>query len=440
MANIVIMPKQGLQMKEGTIMKWLVKEGDKAVEGKPLFEMETDKLTIVIDSTFTGVMLKIIKGEGEVVPITQPIAVIGEAGEDISDLTDELGGDGNKETEVEIKADDLKKEDKVKKQEPGTTVNKDSDRIFISPRAKKLASEYNIEIQNIQGTGPNGRIMEKDVVDAKNNSPKITATARKMADDLGIDEKDIKGKGRRIYTRDVARMANSSQDVTKSDERVIPITSMRKVVAERMCQSQREMAQTNHKIKVDASELVRIREANKKQGIKTSYNDIIVKMVSKGLMEFPMMNSSWTEEGIVQKEYVNMGIAVAIENGLIVPVIKDADLLSIEQIRDKSSELIEKAQSGGLESMDYTGGTFTISNLGMFDIDEFVAIINPPEAGILAVGKMEYVPVVKNKTDIEIKPIIKLTLSYDHRIVDGADAAKFLSRVKQLIENPYLAL
>lgn len=438
MANIVKMPKQGLQMREGTIMKWLVKEGQNAVEGEPLFEMETDKLTIVMDSTFTGVMLKIIKGEGEVVPITETIAVIGEVGEDISDLVGADVGDSIEETSAknEIKEDN----DHKKSANPIVKKVRNNGKIFISPRAKKLALEYNVEIECIEGTGPSGRIIERDVVDFKNNSPKLTATAKKIAGDMGIDPNELKGKEGRIYKSDVEMLANMQSDTVTRGEKVIPFTSMRKVIAERMCQSQREMAQTNHKIKVDASELVRIREANKERGIKISYNDIIVKMVSKVLREFPMMNSSLTEDGIVMKEYVNMGIAVAVENGLIVPVIKDSDLLSIEHIRDKSAELIEKTKTGGLETSDYTGGTFTISNLGMFDIDEFVAIINPPEAGILAIGKMEYVPVVKNKTDIEIKPVIKFTLSYDHRIVDGADAAKFLSRVKQLIENPYLAL
>lgn len=440
MANKVIMPKQGLQMTEGTITKWLVQEGQQAIEGESLFEMETDKLTIVIDSTYTGTLLKIIKDEGEVVPITEIIAIIGEKGEDISDILDaENDNDINevKDTEIDIEVQEEKNVEKISNE------NLSNKRIFISPRAKKLANESDIEINTVKGTGTNGRIVEKDIVAYKNSLPKLTSTAKKMVIEKGLNPKDIKGSGigGRIYRSDVEKLVVSKEEtINNRGERVIPLNSMRKIIADRMCTSQREMAQTNHKIKVDASELIKIRETYKKDGIKISYNDIIVKMVSKALTEYPIINSSFSDEGIILKEYVNMGIAVAVDNGLIVPVIKDTDLMNIEQIGSASKEVIEKIKTGKLETKDYTGGTFTISNLGMYDIDEFVAIINPPEAGILAVGKMEYVPVVVDKTEIEIKPIIKLTLSYDHRTIDGADAAKFLSRIKQLLEKPYLAL
>lgn len=438
MANKVIMPKQGLQMTEGTITKWLVQEGEQAIEGESLFEMETDKLTIVIDSTYTGTLLKIIKGEGEVVPITEIIAIIGEKGEDISDILDVE----NDNEDIEVKEIEEDKEIQEIKNVEISSERLNNERIFISPRAKKLAIESDIDIANIKGTGPNGRIVEKDIIAYKNSLPKLTPTAKKMIIENGLNPKDINGSGigGRIYKSDIEKTLVPKEAFVTRGEKMIPLNSMRKIIADRMCTSQREMAQTNHKIKVDASELVKIREAYKAEGIKISYNDIIVKMVSKALTEFPFMNSSFTDEGIILKEYVNMGIAVAVDNGLIVPVIKDSDLLSIKEIGKASKDLIEKIKSGTLETKDYTDGTFTISNLGMYDIDEFVAIINPPEAGILAVGKMEYVPVVIDKTEIEIKPIIKLTLSYDHRTIDGADAAKFLSRIKELLEKPYLAL
>ena len=190
-------------------------------------------------------------------------------------------------------------------------------------------------------------------------------------------------------------------------------------------------------MKVDLTEIVRLREKLKADKKKASFTDILVKVVSKALLEFPMINSSLTEKGIMLKEYVNMGLAVAVENGLIVPVIKNADLMTLEEISSASSELVEKAKTGSLKPDEYTGGTFTITNLGMFDIDEFTAIINPPESAILAVGKIDRVPVVEGD-NIVIKPVMMLSLTYDHRIIDGAPAAMFLQRIKQLLQNPYL--
>ncbi|MCG8483804.1 MAG: 2-oxo acid dehydrogenase subunit E2 [Clostridia bacterium] len=436
MANRVIMPKQGLQMTEGTITKWLIQEGESVKEGEPLFEIETDKLSIVIESAYTGTLIKIIKDQGETVPITEVIAIIGEPDEDISDI---LSLEKSSTDDVKIDQED-KQASNIKKMD-----RKDMrrDKIFMSPRAKKLAVEKGINIAQINGTGPNGRIVEKDVYEYIDTIPKATPTAKKLIEAENLDAKTIQGSGHygRIYREDVEKVlhtTNETPDIRK--EKTIPLTAMRKTISERMCRSQREMAQTNHKIKVDVTELIKLREIYKKQDIKISYNDIIVKMAALALKEYPEMNASLSGDNLILKDYVNMGIAVAVSNGLIVPVIRDADLMSIKDISDASKILIEKVQTGQLSSEDYIGGTFTISNLGMYDIDEFVAIINPPEAGILAVGKMEYVPIAVNEVDLEIKPIIKLTLSYDHRIVDGADAAKFLSRLKQLLEKPCLAL
>lgn len=442
MAEKVIMPKQGLQMTEGTIMKWFISEGESIKEGEPLFEMETDKLTITIDSLYTGTLLKIIKDVGEVVPITETIAIIGEENEDISSLL----SDDNSQCDVFEEKTNIEK-DLAKKKETKKTdiVNICSDRIFITPRARKLAQESKLSIEEIKGTGPNGRIVEKDVKNFLEKAPKVTPIAKKMLKEYNISANQVNGSGvnGKILKSDIERSLSTSNENVKYNqrsERVIPLTGMRKTIADRMCQSLREMAQTNHKIKVDSTEIIRLRDTFKSKGIKLSYNDILTKLVSKALMEYPEMNSSLTDEGLVLKDYVNMGLAVAVDKGLIVPVIKDTDLLSLEDIGKASLELIEKTKTGQLTTEDYSGGTFTISSLGMFDLDEFTAIINPPEAGILAVGKIDYIPVVENRTDIVIKPMMVLTLSYDHRIVDGADAAKFLRRVKELVQNPYLAL
>jgi pyruvate dehydrogenase E2 component (dihydrolipoamide acetyltransferase) len=211
------------------------------------------------------------------------------------------------------------------------------------------------------------------------------------------------------------------------------MAGMRRVIAERMKQSQNANAQASHRIAVRMDEAARLRlSLNKEAG----FNDLIALAVTRSLLDFPAMNSELVSEGIWRKDFVNLGIAVAVDKGLIVPVIKDADLLSLRELSAAIKCMAEKARSGTLQSDEYTGGSFTISNLGMFGLEEFTAIINPPEAGILAVGKIEDTPVAVNG-NVEIKPLMKLTLSYDHRVVDGAPAAQFLSRIKEYLENPY---
>lgn len=450
MANKVIMPKQGLLMTEGTITDWLISEGEQVEEGQPLFEMETDKLTIGIDSPASGTLLKIIKGPGEVVPITETIAIIGEPGEDISEyLESEESTDGEQEADTGIDEDPKISSEKDKKSERVREIEpRDPDsRIFITPRAEKLAKEEEIEISSILGTGPKGLIIEEDVIEAIRNPAariKSTPVADKMAQEYGINMADVSGSGisGRIGKDDIEEMVRlrSRPDMFGDrGEKIIPITQMRQIICDRMMESTQNSAQASHRMKVDVSEIIRLREKLKAEEIKVSFNDILVKITSKVLMEYPLLNSSLVDEGILTKEYINMGIAVSISDGLIVPVIRNADLLTIEEINHVSSELIEKARTGTLELDDYSGGTFTISNLGMFDIDEFVAIINPPESGILAIGKINKEPVVEGE-DIVVKPMMTLSLTYDHRIIDGALAARFLQRIKTIINNPYLLL
>ncbi len=429
-------------MTEGTITKWMISEGEKIEEGQPLFEMETDKLSIEITAPASGTLLKIIRNSGEVVPITETIAVIGEPGEDISEYV--------KTVEKVDPKEDLNSS--VEKDESPNNVEevelpRSGDRIFITPRAKKLAKEEDIDVSSILGAGPKGLIIEQDIIEAiKNPVEKIKSTpvAKKMAGEYGINMSDLAGSGvnDRIQKDDIKealRLRNRPNVGNAREEKLIPLTGIRKVISDRMMESLHNTAQANHRMKVDVSEIMRLREKLKTDGTKVSFNDILVKIVSKALIEYPLINSSLTEEGILAKEYVNMGIAVSISNGLIVPVIKNSDLLTIKEINETSSKLVEKARTGTLELDDYSGGTFTISNLGMFDIDEFTAIINPPESAILAIGKIDKVPVVEGE-NVVIKPIMVLSLTYDHRIIDGALSAQFLQRIKALINNPYLLL
>lgn len=443
MAEIIIMPKQGLQMTEGTITAWLIEEGSQVHDGDTLFEMETDKLTITMDSAVSGTLLKIIHGSGSVVPITEPIAIVGEPGEDISDILSTLKVPATASAASPAKTAETVAEGSA------PVVNAPVGAVssqFASPRAKMTAEQKGIDTRSVSGTGPDGLVIERDVL---NFTPAAHGSASPLAQKVAalnqVDLSRVSGTGYhdKIMSSDVlaavaARIAGRTQHAARG-EKLIPLTGMRKVVSSRMKESLLEMAQANHRITVDMTEAVKLREQLKKADIKVSYNDIVLRCVAKALTEFPMMNASWTDQGIMLKEYVNLGMAVAVGAGLIVPVIKDADLMTLPEISGCSSELAGKAKDNTLQPDEYTGGTFTVSNLGMFDIDGFTAIINPPEAGILAVGKLAKRPVVIGDA-IVVRSMMQLSLTYDHRIIDGAPAAQFLKRIKTLLENPGLLI
>ena len=442
-ATKVIIPKQGLQMTDGKILKWLVNEGEKVEEGKPLFEMETDKLNIEIEAPVSGILLKILRDCGETVPVTETIGIIGKPGEDISDLLTEHSFKvdyGNLNQSNDFSSFKSKIEQK-------NMVNEEIvDRVFITPRARSFAAEKCIDFKSIKGTGPEGLIIERDIKETVFKlevEPKSTPLAKKISDLNSIKLDDIKGTGPKgkVMKADVEEFLKSrkSKEPQELNGHSIPFSGTRKVISDKMMQSLHEMAQANHRIKVDVSEVIRLKEKLKTEDIKVSITDIIIKVVSNALIKYPILNSSLLGEEIILKNYINIGIAVAIENGLIVPVIKNVNSMTLSEVSRISTELITKAKNNKLTLDEYTGGTFTISNLGMFDIDEFTAIINPPEAGILALGKIERVPVVEND-NIVIKPIMMMSLTYDHRIVDGVPAAQFLQEIKKIIKNPYLLI
>ena len=426
MAQKIIMPKQGLQMTEGTIIKWLKKEGDLVEKGEPLFEMETDKLTITIDASASGTLLKIVRQEGEVVEITETIAIVGTPGEDISaclgaPVKEEIAASEEEQVEVIVE-------------------KKSNQREFATPRAKMRASERQISIEKVSGTGPEGLVIEKDVLAFKENQVKATPVAKKLAELHDVDLASVVGSGvkGKIMKSDVLEKCTSSNP-NSHEETIVEFNGMRKAISTNMMQSLHSMAQANHRMKVDMSESVRFREKMKVAGIKVSYTDILIKAVSAALIKYPQMNACVDGNKIICKHYVNMGVAVAIENGLIVPNIKDAHSMSVTEIHDWVAVLADKARKGTLVRSEYTEGTFTITNLGMYEIDEFTPIINPPEVGILGVGAIVDTPVAVDGK-VEIRPMMTLSLTYDHRVIDGAPAAEFLRHVKTLLQNPYLML
>lgn len=444
MAQVVNMPKQGLQMTEGTIVEWFIKEGDVVTEGQPLFEMETDKLSISIDSPSSGTLLKIIRDAGDIVPITEAIAVIGDKDEDIASLPEEVtldAGDKNLESEVEQESEEILSEKKL-------SHGKEEERTFISPRARRLAEDNDFDFDGLAGSGPDGLIIELDIqqaiADADSIRVKASPVVIKMAKEMDIDLSLVKGSGAngKVLKEDLEAYldgrAEKNQPTVAAD-RLVPLTGMRKAIANNMTESLTTMAQANHRMRVDMTEMISLRQQFKDNNLRISYNDIMVRIVSQALLEYPYMNSSWTDDGILLKGQINVGLAVAVDNGLIVPNVKNANMLSLTQLAEESSQLIDKALSGNLSPDDYKGGTFTITNLGMFDIDEFTAIINTPETGILAIGKIVETPIVEDG-EILIKPIMTLSLTYDHRIIDGADAAKFLQTIKKYMLAPSLML
>ena len=450
MATIVIMPKQGLMMEEGTITSWLKKEGEAVTAGEPLFEMETDKLTITMDAEASGTLLKILHPEGDVVPITQPIAVLGEPGEDVSAL---VGGDAAP-AQAAAPAEAAPAPAAEAPASPAVE-RAPGERVFSSPRARLRAEENGVNIAAVPGSGPEGLVIERDVNAYMVNKPAVTPLAANIAKAQGVDLSGVTGSGSngKIKVFDLPGGSPAAAPAAQESPAAVQqsrgthtekMSGMRKAISRNMLASKETNAQTNHRIKVDMTAAIALRKQYKDLGIKISYNDIIVRACAKALADMPIVNASVDGDDIMYHDYVNVGTAVSVPGGLIVPVIKDADIVGLSGIAVRSAELIEKARDGKLADADYHGGTFTVSSLGMFDLDDFVAIINPPESAILAVGKIAKTPVVvtdeEGEDAIVIKSMCALCLSYDHRIIDGAEAAKFLQKVKNYLQNPILLI
>lgn len=395
MANIMLMPKLGLTMKKGKIVNWLKREGEVVTQGETLVEVMTEKVNVKVDSPYHGVLYKIIGNQGTSYPISVPIAVVAEEGEDsaslesavaeaVNLLESALAGGNGEERKQEAKA--------VKTFTAFTGSGK------VSPRAVRLADKEGIDIGLVNGSGPNGRVVEEDVLNY-------------LA--------ELKGN-------------------TASDLR--PIDGMRGIIAERMSKSRKEAAHVTLMKEVDMTALQDVREQLNRLGeakrVKFSYTDLLVKFTGQALTEFPLVNSRSTEQEIELARAVNIGVAVALEEGLVVPNVKNVPLLTLEQISAKIKDLAARARNSELDPADIEQGTFTITNLGMYGVEGFTPIINRPETAILGVGKMKQKPVMVNGR-LENRPFMTLSLSLDHRIIDGSAAAEFLSRLKEMIENPY---
>ncbi len=428
----VIMPKLGMTMESGFIVNWLKKEGEHVKKGEPLLDVMTDKVTIEVESFKTGYLKKILAEEGEEVPVTEVIAYIGEEDEEIPEeiVRKKLAPlKVSKEEKVKVKvAEEEKipiekvieyekeKEGEIKKgkekEEEITKVSRN--KILASPLAKRLAKEMSINLSKISGTGPGGRIIKSDVLKA-------------------AKEEKLKKKEKAEIEKEI-----EEKPITPEILKNIPLTGLRKTIAKRMSKSKSEIPHITLFIDVDMSSSESFKEKiNQEIGEKKiSYTDLIIKATALSLEKYQILNSTLENEKIVIFKDINIGLAISIEDGLIVPVIRSANRLSIEEIANKRVKLVKCARDNKLELKDVTGSTFTITNLGMYEIDYFSPIINPPEAGILAVGSIVKRPVVDKEDDITIKPMLKLGLALDHRILDGAVGAKFLQYLRNILQEP----
>ncbi len=447
MATLVTMPKLGLTMNSGSVSEWKKKEGDAVGKGEILFVAATDKLTFDVEAPEEGVLLATLVALNEDVKVGAPLAVIGEEGEDYMSLLGEVESQKPQETRQENSSSfDVHAEQEKKSETKGFTK--------ASPLAKKTAKDFGVDISLVEGTGPEGRIVKKDViafVQSVSVSSKVKASpvAERMAADLGVNLIDIEKQGR-IMKEDVifasqgkTAASTPARYVFPAEDRRIPLTNMRKVIGERMLLSTTTIPTVTYNMEVDFSALISLRknikEAALKQDVKISYNHILMKICAQVLTEYPMANASLDGQEIILHGNVNIGLAVAVEGGLVVPNVKAVQAKSLLQIASETDDMVARTRENQLELEEMQGGTFTISNLGMFGMHSFTPIVNPPEACILAVNAIVDRPMVIDG-EIQVRPISMLCLTADHRLVDGADAAKFLVRVKELIENPYLLL
>ena len=413
-ANIVRMPKLSDTMTDGVVAKWHKKVGDTVKEGELLAEIETDKATMEFESFEDGVLLHIGVEEGGSAPVESILAIIGEKGADVDTLIkaqEQNGGEEKSVAPVKEAAPQPKVAIEVKenKAQPtaSTSSNTSNGRIKASPLAKKLAEEKGVNIASIQGTGEGGRIVKRDIENYQGGGSGAFA----VPNYIGVEK----------YTEG-------------------PVSQMRKTIARRLGESKFSAPHFYLTVSIDMLNAIEARKLiNRINEVKISFNDIVIKAAAAALKQHPKVNSSWLGDKIRYNEHVNIGVAVAVDEGLLVPVVRFADGKTLSQISGEVKTYAEKAKNKQLQPQDWEGSTFTISNLGMFGIEEFTAIINPPDACIMAVGGINEVPVVR---DGQIVPgdIMKVTLSCDHRVVDGALGAAFLKTFKQLMENPVLLL
>ena len=432
----VEMPKMGDTMEEGKILHWLKNVGDTVKKGEMLAEVETDKVNIEIEAFSSGVLRKILTAEGESAPIGAAIALIGTLDEPLpgengssSDAAKTAVAPIGEETSTHREAMQHSS-GTIATQVASSSATNNGGRIFISPLARRFAEEHQLDYAVLQGTGPNGRIIKMDIEAAL---AQIAQRRPSIAPSPTLPQQQP--------------VAPEPQPMpvfvpVETDEVVeIPLTSMRRTIARRLSQSMQTAPHFYVTTVIDTTNLAALRTqineyaAHDPSPVKVSFNDLIVRAVARALVRMPQVNVSFAEDKLLQKKSVNIGVAVALEQGLIVPVLKNVEQRGILDIARETRRLAEAARDGKLRPEEFSGGTFTVSNLGMFEVESFTAVINPPESAILAVGSITPTPVVVDG-QVVVRDRMKVTLSSDHRAIDGALAARFLQEVKRLLDEP----
>jgi pyruvate dehydrogenase E2 component (dihydrolipoamide acetyltransferase) len=432
MAVPVIMPKLEMAQETSTVIEWLKQEGEHVEKGEPLLVVETQKVTVEIESPASGILSGIRVKPEQVVPVTEVIAYILQPGEDLP-------------LEAETISPPLP-------QAPAPPA------VRATPVARRMAKDHGVDLSVIVGTGPGERVTKTDVeaavsalsrfAEEPHEKLRATPAARRIARERGMDLSAVTGSGPRgrIQAADALTFTPAPIVISETVAEVIPLKGVRRVIAERMAASARTTARVTLVTEADAKAFVEARERLKADvveewGFAPGYNDMLGIIVARALRELPYMNARLSDDGeaIEWLSAVNLGMAVDTERGLLVPVIRDADQKGLQAFGTEFRALVERARAGKATPEDLTSGTFTITNLGMYDIDAFTPIINLPEAAILGVGRIQPKPVVRDG-EIVVRQMWTLSLVFDHRLVDGAPAARFLQRIKQFIENPYLLL
>ena len=423
----ILMPALSPTMEEGTLAKWLVKEGDKIQSGDLIAEIETDKATMEFEAVDEGIIGKLLVSEGsEGVKVNSPIAVILDDGEELKvNETADLVVD-TEHTKLEIT-----KEEVVENKEPSKNVIQNSNtRIFATPLARRLAREKGVDLGNISGSGPHGRIVKTDILDVNVSS---------------VDTNQVSLKNPVLKTN-VQKADGSSITNLYADRefKEIPLNNMRKTVASRLTEAKQNVPHFYLRKEARIDELLQVRARLNahlaEKNNKLSINDFIIKSCALALQSVPTANAIWAEDKILQLKPSDIAVAVSVEDGLFTPIIRDADTKSLSNISKEMKDLAGKARSKKLMPSEYQGGSFSISNLGMFGVDNFDAVINPPHGAILAVGRGLQKPIVNEDETISVANLMSLTLSVDHRVIDGALGAKLLQSITKYLEDPVLML
>ncbi len=420
MAEIIAMPKLGFDMAEGTLVRWVVGEGESIEKGQVLAEIETDKATVEVESSAAGVVYRHLVKAGDIVPVGTPIAVVAAPGEEVKDIP--AGAEIEESRPAAVLTEEAA-EAPISESQAAVTVE-DEGRTKASPLARRMAQEHGINLKQVHGSGPGGRVVKRDIEKFLQSAPVQPSPAAEVA------------------PAPAASPVTSVIPMPTSEDQRVAVDKLRSIIGRRMVESKTQIPHFYLTSEVDMAGVMELRKQFNSQlpeEQKLSVNDFIIKATALALRQYPNLNASLQGNEIIRHGHRNIGVAVALESGLITVVCKDADYKSLGLISQEVKEMVMRARAGKVRPEDIEGSTFSISNLGMFDVEHFVAIINPPEAAILAVGSVREVAVVENgviKTGLRMK----MTLSADHRVTDGAEAARFMQALKNYLEKPALIL